>query len=76
VTTPPRRGDDVRLTTVGIPLRFALVAVLEHPVFAFWIPLIPGLVLAVLLPRTGHALEAAAHEPSPTAHAAGGSGAS
>jgi putative heme transporter len=48
------------LTAVGIPLEIALVAVIAHRVFAFWIPLVPGLVFAALLPRTGNALEAAA----------------
>ena len=33
---------------------------IAHRVFAFWIPLVPGLVFAALLPRTGNALEAAA----------------
>src|SRR5262249_264166 len=47
------------LTVVGVPLQIALVAVVAHLVFAFWIPLVRGLVLAVLLPRTGNALAAA-----------------
>jgi uncharacterized membrane protein YbhN (UPF0104 family) len=53
------------LTTVGIPLQIALVAVIAHRVFAFWIPLVPGLVLAILLPRTGNQLAAAAEAPEP-----------
>jgi uncharacterized membrane protein YbhN (UPF0104 family) len=48
------------LTAVGVPLQVALVAVIAHRVFAFWIPLVPGLVFAILLPRTGHQLEAVA----------------
>ena len=47
------------LTAVGVPLEIALVAVVAHRVFAFWVPLAPGLVLAVLLPGTGDALSAA-----------------
>jgi uncharacterized membrane protein YbhN (UPF0104 family) len=54
------------LTAVGVPLEVALLAVVAHRVFAFWIPVIPGLVLAALLPRTGHALEAAATAPAPS----------
>jgi uncharacterized membrane protein YbhN (UPF0104 family) len=50
------------LTTVGVPLEVALVSVVAHRVFAFWIPLIPGLVLAGLLRRTGNALTAAARQ--------------
>ena len=53
------------LTAVGVPLEVALLAVVAHRVFAFWIPVIPGLVLAALLPRTGHALEAAARASTP-----------
>jgi uncharacterized membrane protein YbhN (UPF0104 family) len=48
------------LTAVGVPLEVALVAVVAHRVFAFWIPLLPGLVLAVLLRRTGTALSSVA----------------
>jgi putative heme transporter len=48
------------LTAVGVPLEIALVGVIAHRVFAFWIPLVPGLVCAALLPRTGNALAAAA----------------
>jgi uncharacterized membrane protein YbhN (UPF0104 family) len=50
------------LTAVGVPLEVALVAVVAHRVFAFWIPLIPGLVCAAWLRSTGHALERAAGE--------------
>jgi uncharacterized membrane protein YbhN (UPF0104 family) len=55
------------LTAIGVPLEIALVAVIAHRVFAFWIPLVPGLVFAALLPRTGHALEAAGSEAEPAA---------
>jgi putative heme transporter len=55
------------LTAVGVPLEIALVGVIAHRVFAFWIPLVPGLVFAVLLPRTGNALAAAAHADPATA---------
>ena len=48
------------LTAVGVPLEFALVAVVAHRVFAFWIPLVPGLVCAAWLRSTGHALARAA----------------
>jgi putative heme transporter len=48
------------LTAVGVPLEIALVGVIAHRVFAFWIPLVPGLVCAALLRRTGNALAAAA----------------
>lgn len=47
------------LTAVGVPLEVALVGVVAHRVFAFWLPLAPGLALAALLPRTGRALEEA-----------------
>lgn len=48
------------LTAVGVPLEQALVGVVAHRVFAFWLPLVPGLTLAALLPRTGRLLERAA----------------
>jgi putative heme transporter len=57
------------LTVIGVPLEIALVAVIAHRVFAFWIPVLPGLVLAALLPRTGHALESAAAADEPPAPA-------
>jgi uncharacterized membrane protein YbhN (UPF0104 family) len=66
------------LTAVGVPLEVALLAVVAHRVFAFWIPVIPGLVLAALLPSTGHALEAAASastSPTPPGTAAAPHGA-
>ena len=39
------------LTVVGLPLEVALLAVVAHRVFAFWIPVVPGVVLAMTLPR-------------------------
>lgn len=49
-------GMDAALTfalqMVGVPLEQALVAVVAHRVFAFWIPLVPGIVLGFLLRRT------------------------
>ncbi len=48
------------LSAVGVPLGQALLGVVAHRVFAFWLPLVPGLVLAALLPRTGHHLDEAA----------------
>jgi uncharacterized membrane protein YbhN (UPF0104 family) len=53
------------LTAVGVPLEIALVGVIAHRVFAFWIPLVPGLVFVILLRRTGNALAAAAPLPAP-----------
>jgi uncharacterized membrane protein YbhN (UPF0104 family) len=47
------------LTAVGVPLEAALLGVVAHRLFAFWLPVLPGLVLAALLPRTGRALERA-----------------
>jgi uncharacterized membrane protein YbhN (UPF0104 family) len=48
------------LTAVGVPLAPALLGVVAHRLFAFWLPLFPGLVLAALLPGTGRELERAA----------------
>jgi uncharacterized membrane protein YbhN (UPF0104 family) len=63
------------LTAVGVPLEQALLGVVAHRVFAFWLPLIPGLVLAALLPRTGRLLEGAALQgrtgPAPTERTVG-----
>ena len=47
------------LTAVGVPLEVALVAVVAHRLFAFWIPLVPGLVCAAWLRSTGQALDRA-----------------
>jgi uncharacterized membrane protein YbhN (UPF0104 family) len=48
------------LTAVGVPLEEALLGVVAHRLFAFWLPVIPGLVLVALLPGTGRRLERAA----------------
>jgi uncharacterized membrane protein YbhN (UPF0104 family) len=48
------------LTAVGVPLEAALLGVVAHRLFAFWLPVIPGLVLVALLPGTGRRLELAA----------------
>ena len=37
------------LRTVGVPLDVALLGVVTHRVFAFWIPLVPGSVFALTL---------------------------
>jgi uncharacterized membrane protein YbhN (UPF0104 family) len=41
------------LRTVGVPLDLALLGVVTHRVFAFWIPLLPGSVFALTLSRIG-----------------------
>jgi putative heme transporter len=52
------------LHALGVPLEVALVAIVAHRLFAFWLPVIPGAVLALLLPGTGRALgEVAGMEP-------------
>lgn len=48
------------LHAVGVPLEVALVAVVAHRVFAFWLPLWPSLLFVALLPQTGRRLERAA----------------
>jgi uncharacterized membrane protein YbhN (UPF0104 family) len=48
------------LTTVGVGLAPALVAVAVYRLFAFWVPTIPALAALVLLPRAGRRLEHAA----------------
>ena len=49
------------LTAVGVPLEQALLGVVAHRIFAFWLPLVPGLILAAFLRSTGrHLGEAAA----------------
>jgi uncharacterized membrane protein YbhN (UPF0104 family) len=40
------------LHAIGVPLDVALVSVMAHRVFAFWIPIVPGLVVAAKLART------------------------
>jgi uncharacterized membrane protein YbhN (UPF0104 family) len=47
------------LHATGMPLEIALVGVLAHRVFAFWLPVIPGTMLALTLPRIGRSLAAA-----------------
>ena len=39
------------LHAVGVPLDLALLGVVAHRVFAFWLPVVPGSVLALTLPR-------------------------
>ncbi len=46
------------LTTVGVPLALALVAVGVYRLFSFWLPTVPALAGLVLLPRTGRRLGA------------------
>jgi uncharacterized membrane protein YbhN (UPF0104 family) len=48
------------LTTVGVALAPALVAVAVYRLFAFWVPTIPALAALLLLPRAGRRLEHAA----------------
>jgi uncharacterized membrane protein YbhN (UPF0104 family) len=54
------------LTVVGVPLETALLGVVAHRVFAFWIPVVPGAVLAFTLPRR---LRFERGAPRPTADA-------
>ncbi len=55
------------LTAVGIPLEAALAGVIAHRIFAFWIPIVPGLILAARLSETGKRLAAAATATPTTA---------
>lgn len=55
------------LHAVGVPLDQALIGVVAHRIFAFWVPLVPGLALAALLPGTGRRLEEAAGGGQPAA---------
>jgi putative heme transporter len=48
------------LNVIGVPLDVALAAVVAHRLFAFWLPVVPGSVFAVTLPRLGAALERSA----------------
>jgi uncharacterized membrane protein YbhN (UPF0104 family) len=48
------------LTTVGVALAPALVAVAVYRLFSFWVPTIPALAALALLPRAGRRLEHAA----------------
>jgi hypothetical protein len=56
-------GVDAAMTfllhATGMPLELALVGVVAHRVFAFWLPVIPGTMLALTLPRIGRSLAAA-----------------
>jgi uncharacterized membrane protein YbhN (UPF0104 family) len=45
------------LHTIGVPLDVALAGVVAHRVFAFWLPVIPGSIFALTLPRIGSRLE-------------------
>ena len=51
------------LRALGVPLHLALVGMVAHRLFAFWLPVIPGSVIACSLPRTGRSLTAAPREP-------------
>jgi uncharacterized membrane protein YbhN (UPF0104 family) len=62
------------LTLIGVPLEVALLGVIAHRIFAFWIPLVPGLVLVGFLPRTGQALEAAGASADPASNTPGPAG--
>lgn len=46
------------LQAVGVPLEIALVGIVAHRVFAFWLPVMPGTFFAVTLPRLGRRLAA------------------
>ena len=48
------------LTTVGVALAPALVAVGVYRLFAFWVPTMPALAALILLPSAGRRLERAA----------------
>ncbi len=48
------------LSLLGVPINAALLGVLAHRLFAFWLPIIPGLVLTATLPATGRALDTVA----------------
>jgi uncharacterized membrane protein YbhN (UPF0104 family) len=52
------------LHAVGVPLDVALVSVLAHRIFSFWLPLVPSLACIALLPRTGRLLAQATREPA------------
>jgi uncharacterized membrane protein YbhN (UPF0104 family) len=44
------------LHSAGVPLDTALLAVVTHRIFAFWLPVIPGVYCAFRLSRTGRLL--------------------
>jgi uncharacterized membrane protein YbhN (UPF0104 family) len=58
-------GVDAATTLVlhelGVPLEVALVGVVAHRIFAFWRPVVPGGVMAALLPRLGRSLSSVAN---------------
>jgi uncharacterized membrane protein YbhN (UPF0104 family) len=41
------------LRTVGVPLDLALLGVVAHRLFAFWLPIVPGSIFALTLSRLG-----------------------
>jgi uncharacterized membrane protein YbhN (UPF0104 family) len=41
------------LRTVGVPLDLALLGVVAHRLFAFWLPIVPGSLFALTLSRLG-----------------------
>ncbi len=43
------------LHVVGVPLDLALLGIVAHRVFAFWLPIVPGSVFALTLSRVGRA---------------------
>ncbi len=43
------------LHSVGVPLDLALLGIVTHRVFAFWLPVVPGSIVAVTLSRVGRA---------------------
>jgi uncharacterized membrane protein YbhN (UPF0104 family) len=48
------------LHMVGVPLEIALLGVVAHRVFAFWLPIVPGALFAFTMPRSS-ALEQRAY---------------
>lgn len=56
------------LRALGVPLDLALVGIVAHRLFAFWLPVLPGSVFAWSLPRMGRSLAAATrvHAAQPT----------
>lgn len=53
------------LRAFGVPLDVGLAAVVTHRVFAFWLPVVPGSVFALTLPRLGRRLSGGAeHVPA------------
>jgi uncharacterized membrane protein YbhN (UPF0104 family) len=62
------------LHVLGVPLDLALGGVVAHRLFAFWLPVVPGVVFTLTLPRLGSALTPgrAVTRPEPDGGAAGG----